>query len=248
MKYRNQLTDEETEEIERFLQQEMDESEAADFSQRMRENEELRQKVDEVKLTQLAIGEIALKERLDEYHEAIQTVSGKPVNRRVIQWGVSWKIAATILFVVVAAGTWLLFTNNNSHRLYSRYYKPDPGLMTAMSGDNDNYEFEKAMVEYKSGDYRKALSEWGVLLEKRPASDTLLYFMGAASQAVNENDKAIMYFEKVAQQGSGSFLKDAYWYLGLAWLKNGATDKAINYIRMSEYPQSDELINDLQKK
>ena len=131
--------------------------------------------------------------------------------------------------------------------MYSEYYKPDPGLITAM-GVSDNYTFEKAMVDYKNGDYDKAIKGWLSLKSNQATNDTLDYFLGAAYQASGQYDTAIPYLEKIASEKENTFNKDACWYLGLALLRKGNKELAATYIQQSGYPQSPELLNALNKK
>ena len=39
-------------------------------------------------------------------------------------------------------------------KLFAQFYQEDPGLITAMSSEGQ-YEFDRAMVDYKSGNYWK---------------------------------------------------------------------------------------------
>ena len=234
------ITPEELEQIERFLQSEMDAAEAAAFSDKIRDDKELRAKVDEVKLMHIAIGEANLQEQLQDYQKEIIQKQGGGINKRKIAFGqINWGIAASVLIIVSLAAWW--YYGNQQQRLYSSYYAPDPGLMTTMSSVNDHYEFDKAMVEYKNGDYDKALAAWEKMLSANAENDTLVYFIGSALQAKGEYEQAITYLQRVATDTQSALRKDASWYLGLLYLRTGDKAQAIRYIEGSEYPQSTEL-------
>lgn len=242
MNYSNNISPEELKEIERFLQNEMKADESAAFSNRMQADEQWRNNVNEVRLMLLAINEATLQERLNDYHSEIKSPEKKT---KLFSINRNWGIAASVL-LLIAAATWWITQNNHNERLYSRYYTPDPGLMTMMSV-SDNYHFEKAMVEYKNGKYDKALIEWSSLLKENPANDTLLYFMGAALQAKEDKTAAIKYLQRVAADSNSAFQKDACWYLGLVYMNKGEKDKAIDYLQKSEHPQSIGLIHALKQ-
>lgn len=234
------ITDEELQQIERFVQLEMEASEATAFSDKMLADKDLRAKVEEVKLMLLAIGEANLQEQLPDFHKTIIAANDKPTGSRT--WSVNWKIAASVLFIF-ALGAWWLYTGSSEQRLYSKYYSPDAGLMTAMSAVNENYEFDKAMVEYKSGAYDKALAAWQKLLIENPGNDTLHYFIGCAWQAKENYTEAKNYLQSVANNTGSAFYKDACWYLGLIYSRRGDKEKAIYYLQLSGHPQSTALIN-----
>ncbi len=65
--------------------------------------------------------------------------------------------------------------------------------MSAM-GIGDNYLFNKAMLDYKTGNYKKAIDEWSKLKTSMPQNDTLNYFLGAAQQADGNSAAAIASF------------------------------------------------------
>jgi len=232
------------EEMDRFLQGEMSQSEAADFTKRLREEDTLRQNLSEYKWMQTAIREAALQERLEEFHQTLKTRPENGAGKRFFHLRATWRVAAVVLIIAGAAGFWMLYLKNSPKQIYSRYYSPDPGLMSAMSGEPENYEFKKAMVEYKNGDYTKAQTAWERMLRKNPASDTLLYFIGAAAQAAGEQEKAVIYLQKVVEIPNSAFQKDASWYLGLELMKKGETETAKKYIQQSGYPQSSPLLKE----
>ncbi len=114
-------------------------------------------------------------------------------------------------------------------------------------GNSTDYDFEKAMVEYKNGEYEKAFTAWNILLKQRPENDTLIYFTGVAAQAQEKDSIAINRLQQVVNNSKSTFYKDANWYLGLLYLKQGEPQKAISYIQQSGYPKSKDLINDINK-
>jgi tetratricopeptide (TPR) repeat protein len=203
----------------------------------------LQEKVQAVRLTILGINESVLTGKLNEYHQAVKP--SQPVGGRIVRFSGKWAFAAAAVLLVCLGGWWAIRTLSTNQRLYSKYYQPDPGLMTLMSSGTNNYTFEKAMVEYKNGEYDKALKAWSTLLSKRPHNDTLIYFIGAASQAKADKTAAIEYLQRVAADSNSVFQKDACWYLGLAYLSIGEKDKAIGNLKRSEHPQSIALIHAL---
>ena len=225
----------------------MSPDEALAFEQRMRTDEELRSRVEELRLVMLGISQSLLRSKLDEFHTLVPGQDQKPAVRRSSGWYTKWAMAASLLVIVALTAWWGLARRHAPDTLFSRYYKPDPGLMTLMTEGNSNYVFEKAMVEYKNGDYNQALSAWTGLLRQQPDNDTLLYFSGSAALAAGRYAEAIRYLKPVAGYAGGAFRNDARWYLGLAYLGAGHKDSARVQIGLAEHPGRPALLKALRR-
>lgn len=248
MKQQLTISQEEFELIEQFLTNEMPKEEAATFKARLLTDELLQQKTEEVKLTILGIKEAVLADRLNEFHNSINnhsTTEKKP--GRIIQLNKKWLAAASVLLFASFAVWWLTGRKNNNTKLYATYYKQDPGLITAM-GSSEDYAFEKGMVDYKEGNYIKAIETWVAVKPAQSKKDTLNYFLGVANMAINKREKAKELLSQITSNSNKPFYKDACWYLGLVFLKDGETEKAIEWIIKSGHPKSNELINAINKK
>ncbi len=236
---------EEWEEIEAYLNGSLSTDKLQVFEQRLQSENNLFAKVEKVKLSLLTVEEAGLRADLETFHARLKT---KPVvsitthkKNNLTKW-----LAIAAVFIAIAVTTVLYLQQPDEHeKIYSSFYKPDPGLSTTMS-ETDNYEFEKAMVDYKTGNYEKALAVWQNLLKQNPQSDTLNYFVGNAYLAQNESKVAIPYFEKVIANTDSEFLNDAYWYLGLSLIKEGKNKEAIVYIRQSKHLQVPSLLKQLE--
>jgi tetratricopeptide (TPR) repeat protein len=199
-------------------------------------------KVAEVKLLLAGIETAAFKERIQGYHEQVK--KNIPEKRGATIFSLNRKLlAAASVALVVALSVWLFTLRGNSaEKLYAAYYKPDPGLISAM-GVGDNYVFNKAMLDYKTGNYNKAIAAWNGLKTEMRQNDTLLYFLGAAQQANGNNAAAIGLLQPLTTDTAQPFYKEACWYTGLALLKQGSTNQAIPYLKKSGRPEGPELIS-----
>lgn len=214
------------------------------FEALLQEDPLLAEKVAEVKLLMTGIAESELAEKLNDYHKEIEIPATR--TRKLKPSAMRWSIAASVALLVALSAWWGLQKDSDSN-IYNQYYKPDPGLMTVMSADNSNYVFEKAMVEYKTGEYGKARTAWEQLLKQKPGNDTLLYFIGAASQATDDMDVAVRYLQPVAEDSNSRFQKDALWYLGLIYLHKGDKTNAQKYLQASEHEKSGQVLQVLKK-
>ena len=207
----------------------------------------LQEKVEQVKLMTMGIQEIALAERMQEFHASLPLATTEPAKIRGISIMKRWMVAASVL-VVMSVGGWFVYKNlHQNQQLYADYFKPDPGLITAMSS-TDNYVFDKAMVDYKTGNYSKSIATWKELQQNNPNSDTLNYFLGVASLAEDKSADAILYLQKVIPLKQSYFIKDAYWYIGLAMIKENRLTEALSFIHQSDHPDKEVLMEKLKIK
>jgi tetratricopeptide (TPR) repeat protein len=239
------ISGEELDLIERYLLRSMSPDEMHEFALTLTQDTTLHAKVEEVRLLMLGVSEAVVEEKLNGYHSELPAVDKGEAPGK-IAW-LNRLLVAAAGIVVVAVGAWLLLGRpSEEEKIFAAHYKPDPGLISAMS-TSDNYAFDRAMVDYKTGFYDTAILSWEGLLSTKPDNDTLNYFIGSAWLAEDESEKAIPYFQKVIEVPDSYFLKDAYWYLGLALVKENRKKEAIPYIEKAEHEQKEALLLKLKK-
>lgn len=237
---------EQVEEIERFIMNEMPPDEQRAFAERVAADAALKKAVAEIQLLCLGVQEAALERRLDAFHEGVAANGqGTKKGRTRILSLKLWLVAASAAGIIAVAAWLLLFRPNAGERLFAEYYQPDTGLLTAM-GTADDYAFERAMVDYKTGDYAAAIRGWKPLQEAAPTNDTLNYFLGSAHLAAGAPEAALPYLRDVLP--GSTFRGEAQWYLGLALLKMGDMPEAAAAINRSNHPQKDALLTRLSQQ
>ena len=214
------------------------------FEKRINEDALWKEKLDQVRILREGIELAGMKSQLEEFHQEMPT---KKAQQRFVNTSWIW-IAAASVFIVVTAGVgfWSGWFDSSHERLFTAYYEKDPGL-TSMMSDSDYYEFDRGMVEYKSGEYSKSLEFWEPLLDLSPKNDTLLYFVAMDYLAMEELDKGKQLLEQVIKDQRSQFAQDANWYLGLIMIKERKDNNAISYIKASERDEAIELISELKK-
>ena len=115
-----------------------------------------------------------------------------------------------------------------------------------MSSSN-NFPFYDAMVNYKQGEYAIAISKWEKIEQKSPDNDTINYFLGVAYLAHQNVEKAVPYLSKTINNSNSVFLEDAYFYLGLAYLKSDKKEKAKQAFQKSKSEKSQEILKRLDR-
>lgn len=241
------ISPEEFESIERYLLKQMTGDEYDAFTKNILNDQALQDKINSVQLTLVGIQESNLSQKMEEFHKEI-SLSEKKINHSAGKvFSMKRFLVAASVIVLLGLGA-ILFLNkfNKPERLFSEYYKPDPGLITAM-GASENYLFDHAMIDYKTKKYDSALKTWQELLKSNPANDTLNYFIGSAFLAKEKSDSAVYYFQKVITNEKSYFLNEAYWYLGLALVKQQKSAKAILYIEKSNHQNKEAILQKLKK-
>jgi len=232
--------------IEQYLQQQLSPEAAAAFEVRLQSDAVLAAQVQEVRVLLLGVQEAVLKEQLQGYHQ--EWAGAQPPVRRPARIHQLWRwSAAAAAVLLLAMGVWW-WTGRPSaaEKLYRAYYKPDPGLLTAM-GPATAYAFEHGMVAYKNEEYQKAIAQWQPLLQTTPGSDTVRYFLGMAWQAIQQYDSAASLLRPLAADTNRAFYKEASWYYGLLLIRSGKEKEAIQYVDRSSQPGKEELIHQLNK-
>lgn len=240
------LNQEEFELIERFLEEKLEKDQMVLIRKRIESDQDFASLVDEIREMQLGVQRVALAEKLDSFHADItEQKEFKPIHSIRPLW--FWSVAASLFLVMTAGIWWIIGQESPEEKLYQAYFSADPGLVTSMASEG-NYEFDRAMVDYKDGNYANAISRWEKLLVEKPKNDTLNYFLGTALLSAKQDRKSVDFLESVAKDSSSGFYSDANWYLGLAYLKLGEKEKALNYLSASLRPEAEKLISELEMK
>lgn len=240
------ITEEELEKIEQFLEGKLPSGEASAFQKRIQEDSQWAEKLNITRLTILGIREAALSDTLKNIPLNKENAPVIPIKRKKLGMVLSLTAAAAALVIVVISLTMSgVFSGKNS-RLFSEYFQPDTGLITSM-GVTESYDFEVAMIDYKSGKYTDAIEKWTLLRKGHENNDTLNYFIGSSYLALKDPKPAIPYFQEVITKKDGVFFHDANWYLGLALIKTGKTAEAIPYIAASNHISKEKLLKKLRK-
>ncbi len=235
----NHISQELLETVERYINNTMTSEELKSFETRLQTDAAFKVQVDDIRTLLTGIESQALKEQLDDFHKAIDSNKTQNSQAKIRYLNVRRLVAAAA--IVIAVGSFWFFNQNSPENLYAKYFTPDPGLPTTMSNQS-NYEFYEAMVDYKQGKYKSAIEKWNAISQK---NDTINYFIGVAHLAdKNEND-AILFIEKSVQNSSFPLANDAYYYLGLAALKNGNETLAETYLKQSNLEKSKALLSEL---
>lgn len=226
--------------IDRFVMGEMEGQELQDFRNKLASDANLQARVNEARLLITGIRESALGPKLNSFHAELPKQIQRSAPARSLG---RLAAAASVVVILSLAAVWFFTRPSANAQLYTSYFQPDPGLLTAM-GSSDNYEFDRGMVDYKSGKYSEAIKVWQGI--KGNDSDTLSYFIASAFLASGKNDSSFASFQKISS--SSAFVSEAHWYKGLILVKSNNADGAINELQQSARKEKNELIEKIRKQ
>ena len=103
------ITQEELELIDKYLNKQLPESELAAFEKKLADDETWRDKVDQIRFMSIGIQESTLSAKLNNFHSSLNVeANGKTQKSIEINWGKRLAVAASTI-LVVGTLSWLLF-------------------------------------------------------------------------------------------------------------------------------------------
>lgn len=241
----NNITQETLETIESYLDNSMSGAERELFEKTMASDLKLKQQVEDVKNLLQGIEAGALKYKLEDFHNEMESPvkkANKKTPKIISLKTISYIAAAS---VVLLFGIFMFMNNSTpSEKLFAKHFIPDPGLPTTMSS-TDEYNFYDGLVDYKRKNYQTAIQKWENLLKQKPQNDTLNYFIGVAYLAEGNTQKSLFYLEQSQQFGESIFKEDAVFYQALAKVKEGNIEEAKKTLKTLPSEKNNRLLLDL---
>jgi hypothetical protein len=152
-------------------------------------------------------------------------------------------MAASLMLATVS----LFFLNRNSanlsEELFNDYYKPYPNV-AAFRGSSDN--LSNAFEEYSKNNFNKA-----EVLFRGISNDTALFYRGICKLSLNQADSALMLFEQIPDMSI--FNQQINWYRGLAFLRRGNYQSAINMLKSVDkgqykYAEAEKILSEISER
>lgn len=235
--------------IEAWLDQEDVPGEAPHLKEQLTEIPNILQKIEYIKKVREEIEDSIRHAKIKEFHKGI-SADEKPseirsiANKR-IKPNTAWYAAAALL-VILFGIFWIMGIKNKSEKIFAENFKPDIGLPLKMN-TADASGFYEGMLDYKQENYREAIARWQVLIKTKPENDTLNYFLGVANLALGKAAKSMEYLENQERFQQGIFKDDALWYAALAKIKEGKFKEAEVFLKQNPSVRSTNLLNQIKK-
>ncbi|QHI35907.1 hypothetical protein IMCC3317_12550 [Kordia antarctica] len=118
---------------------------------------------------------------------------------------------------------------------YSSYYESnvDWSTLTSFAEKGELNTFSKGELAFKKEDYKTAAEQFSMVETSYELYAHSLLRLGASYDKLDENDKAIAAFQKLASVDDSYEASKGYWYEALLHLKNDDKEKAIIALKKS---------------
>lgn len=163
-----------------------------------------------------------LKDKLQSLEESAKDSQKKGGQRRFFQ---ITGIAAAIA-LVVAVGYGLFFTPSDPEGVFEQHFTPYYNVLNGTERSAGNVSGGLAMRLYEQQQYEEALVVFREAIRQHPDNTGLLFYKALSHLSVEQADSAIVDLHRVVNQPEGQLQEPARWYLGLAYLQKGDTEKA----------------------
>jgi TolA-binding protein len=136
-------------------------------------------------------------------------------------------VLAGVIFAVNA-----LIPSNDTGKLFEKYYESITAVSPVTRSMNGNVTgmWSSAVNSYNKGDYNTALAGFSGLMSMDTSLVPPRFFLGMTHLALGNYNQALNILKCVADM-QGEYSKEARWYLGLAYLKEGDKSKASDCFR-----------------
>ena len=221
-------------ELERFADGQMSESEQAAFELRMEQDEQLSAAYEAYERFTADLRWVAghetlrhrlkgLDKRLDQRQDALVRIQRRR-RRTQIRWGV----ASGVLLVLLGLTLWLWLRPHTltPDEAWARYYSPDPGLSEAIAQRTGNLLLAEAMRQYHSGQYPEALQSMRRISEASLSPDSLYYYTGVVLLRQDDATAARTYLLRASRQPGSALAGKALYHLGMAQWRTGLLPQA----------------------
>jgi len=216
--------------IEKYFENSLDPKEQLSFNDLLQNDKEFKKEFLFQKDLKKAISlnqREELKLDLQQFEKEYQEQSKRNI------FSYKWLIAASIA-ILFSSGIWLAkdhyFPSNE--QLYTRNFEPYRNVVQPIVRGESSKTIEySAFVAYENKYYHKAINLFNSV--SNPNEPYIQFYKAMCFLSLNKMDDAIQILLPIANSKSdsnskNSFTEMANWYLALAYLKSGNTDKALS--------------------
>ncbi|HAD12724.1 MAG TPA: hypothetical protein DCF33_09835 [Saprospirales bacterium] len=124
-------------------------------------------------------------------------------------------------------------TNPDIQRIYAANFSPYTSneLQTLARAASDDDPFTQFVQAYLNRDFKNALKKFEMLSDEDKTNENILFLRANALLATNQASAAIPILDKICSDKTSTYLPDAQWYAGLAYLKANDLKRAKSYFK-----------------
>ncbi|TKG95835.1 hypothetical protein EYV94_05950 [Puteibacter caeruleilacunae] len=235
---KNVATNRDTEEIEQYIEGELDNDALRAFEEEMDFNLDLAEEVALHQDINAAIEEtdiMALRDNLNSLRKEEEKIEKKDTRGIIKLKGrvrKMWSAAAACAVLLLAVGGVLNMTSHpTSDQIHGQFYeKFEMSGVVRSGGTGMSLELKQAISNYQQSNFGVAAA----LLEEqlKTSNDPVIHFYaGATYQEMERFKDAIAHLEKVVVDKDNMFVEKAEWYLALCYIETNQKKRALEYLQ-----------------
>lgn len=213
--------------IEQYLQGNLSAEQKASIEQQMNRDQAFREEVE----MHRKLEDFFKDQNQIELHNILKEQRQKDDSAHSIHRNLIFRLAAAITLILgVVAIYWLNLDRQSSEELFIAYYEPYPMVLNQRSGNQDE-AYRAAINAYQNGEYENALTYFDQLIEQDTLVAISKFYQGVIHLNLKESAAAITKLISVADSKNQLIQQQALWYLGLAYLLEQESEKAISTLQ-----------------
>ncbi|MEK7718421.1 MAG: hypothetical protein AAB347_02235 [Bacteroidota bacterium] len=144
-----------------------------------------------------------------------------------------WYAAASVVVLMVVFTSLMRSRSYSSQQLYANYYQPyKSGESVSRSASGSYSSLNTALKEINQGKYQEALESMSMVPAKERDGYSINFYSGVAYQELGEYKLAIGSFSEVVHHGDNLLVEQSEWYIGLCYLRIDERQKALEQFRL----------------
>ncbi len=216
----------EDERLEKYLKDELTESERNQFEEDLEKDPELAEALRLQKDLLLGI-KMHFDDRLKEEFKKIDLESEKTGDAGKTQMRTLWKWAASAAVGLTLVGVfYFMNAQDRNQRLFTAYYSDFPNIIERTQRDTES-PMEQAFVYFQNEEWQEASEAFAAMQAEQPTIFYPQFYQALSLLNLDRASDAVPLFEAVLQSTDTRFTDPARWYLSLAYLKMDNEDQAI---------------------
>lgn len=224
-------------ELEAFLNGDLDESEKETISMDLLENEDLRAEVNLLRELDMAMGELDVITLRQELHQISASVSVRE-EKSFIGLGSTFNgirrigAAAAVIAALLTISLVMRYSVNSydfnpelmdeTPTALSAFRSAEPAVHTALS---------EGFQSYNQADFQAALQSFRKVMEMDENNPAARFFSGASYHNLKDYNKAILDYDAVVRHNDNIFVEQAEWYSVMCLLKLDEREKAFRQLQ-----------------
>ncbi|NNF02555.1 MAG: tetratricopeptide repeat protein [Bacteroidia bacterium] len=225
------------EHFDRFLKNQLDETEVDSFNLKLREDAEFKKGFEDYKNAVNVLelnSENVIDQELERLNELYPVENSKVKSLRSNN-SIYLLIAACLLIVLLSGAYYNASTNYSTDQIVSTELSSYGAFNNRSAGSNESAD--PGIELYRKRDYLKVVEHYSNV-DPDQLDNTQTFYLANSHLLSGNSENAIRYFEKVVESDDIRFKEVSEWYLGLSYLKSGNDSKACKLFKtISTDPQ-----------